>query len=809
MKEKLLSKLKEIKEKEKVEKPVKEKPVKEKPVKEKPIEEKTVKEKVVKVNQLKEKLVKEKPIKEKIVKEKPAKDGVVKEKASKEEILQAVTEKMKAFADKVKALAGKLSKEPDASKEQKPVNKFIVQLFSIRNKIFICFLVPIVFMIIVGTVAYNKAAEGMQEKYQESTLQTINMVQEYIEMSNDFITTEAMKYAFDDALNSYGLGMMTDLKEIADTVNTAKSSLKSTLKANDFISNFHIITKPGFAVITTQAASAIGAETDGFLEDFLAVTPMDGKKAKKWIDEHPLLDEKLGVDKDDYIMSCQIQAENKSFMLVTDVSSESIAELMNKMDLGEGSITGFVTENGREVIIEELGEGQESILAEGEQVFFGQEFFTPINEEDNMSGYGEVKFHGENYLFLYSRSDSNHATICALVPMDVVTGQAESIKSITVKLVLLAIVIAAVVGILIAAGITGNMKRISRRFDEVAKGDLTVRVTAKGKDEFNQLAASATHMIYNNKKLVSKVNDSTDDLAGSAQEVKDASFIISDYSEDITAAISGINEGMQKQSEYAQFCVEKTSALSDDMQEVSNTVDKVETLVRATEKMIADGMSMVQVLGERAQETTEITAQVGDNIDALKKETGLINQFVETIAGISQQTNLLSLNASIEAARAGEAGRGFAVVAEEIRKLADDSAKAAHEIQNNVKLIANRTKSTVENAKQAEQMVALQTEVVEKVVSIFEEMNVQMTNLVQGLKDIVSSTEKADSEREETLQSVKNISEIIEENADNVRAVNGVTEKLQENVENLNRISEILNQNMEDLKGEIAAFKTE
>ncbi len=801
MNEKLLNKLKELKEKDKTEKPVKEKPVKEKPVKEKDVKDKTLKLKA---------------IKDKVTKDKA--DKPAKEKASKEEVIKAVSDKTKALWGKVKELAGKLSKEPDESKAGKPVSKAVVQIFSIRNKIFICFLIPIIFMIIVGTVAYNKAAEGMQEKYQESTLQTIGMVQEYIEMSNSFIITEAMKYAFDDALNSYGLGMLTDLKEKADAVNTAKSSLKSTLKANDFISNFHIITKPGFPVITTQAAAQIGAETDGFLEDYLAVTPMDGKKVKKWIDEHPLLDEKLGIDKEDYIISYQLQAENKSFMLVTDVSADSIADLMNKMDLGEGSITGFVTENGREVIIEELAEGQESILEEGEVVFFNQEFFTQISnageegeeeEEENLSGYSEVKFKGEKYLFLYSRSELNHATICALVPMDVVTGQAESIKSITFKLVLLAIVIAAAIGIWIAAGITGNMNRISRRFGEVAKGDLTVKVTAKGKDEFNQLAASATNMIYNNKKLVSKVNHSTDDLAGSAQEVKDASMIISDYSEDITAAIGGINEGMQKQSTYAQLCVEKTTALSDDMKEVSDTVDRVELLVRDTEKMIADGMNMVQVLGERAKETTEITAQVGDNIDALKKETGLINQFVETIAGISQQTNLLSLNASIEAARAGEAGRGFAVVAEEIRKLADDSAKAAHEIQNNVKLISNRTKNTVENAKQAEQMVALQTEVVEKVVSIFEEMNGQMANLVQGLKDIVTSTEKADSEREDTLNSVKNISDIIEENAGNVREVNSVTEKLQQNVENLNRISEILNQNMEELKGEISAFKTE
>ena len=114
----------------------------------------------------------------------------------------------------------------------------------------------------------------------------------------------------------------------------------------------------------------------------------------------------------------------------------------------------------------------------------------------------------------------------------------------------------------------------------------------------------------------------------------------------------------------------------------------------------------------------------------------------------------------------------------------------------------------MEDAKQAEEMVALQTEVVENVVAIFKEMNLQMEELVEGLNAIVESTEKADVERKETLKSVKNISGIIEESAENVRDVNSVTEKLLMNVENLNHISDILNSNMEDLKVEISVFKT-
>ena len=225
--------------------------------------------------------------------------------------------------------------------------------------------------------------------------------------------------------------------------------------------------------------------------------------------------------------------------------------------------------------------------------------------------------------------------------------------------------------------------------------------------------------------------------------------------------------------------------------------------------LIESGMTMIQQLGESAQETTAITSQVGESVAALKKETSIINQFVEMITDISEQTNLLSLNASIEAARAGEAGRGFAVVAEEIRKLADDSARAAGKIQDNVTIITRQTESTMADAKRAEEKVNAQSAVVEKVVTIFQDMNAQMEELVGGLDAIVDSTGKADAERKEALESVKNISNIIEESAGSVRDVNGVTEKLLQNVDNLNKVSDTLNGNMEDLKAEISAFKTE
>ncbi len=253
---------------------------------------------------------------------------------------------------------------------------------------------------------------------------------------------------------------------------------------------------------------------------------------------------------------------------------------------------------------------------------------------------------------------------------------------------------------------------------------------------------------------------------------------------------------------------EQDGTLSEEIQEVNRVAREVETLVSEAE-MIRKGMDRIEQLGQRANETTAVTAKVEESIEDLKRESETINQFVSVITDISEQTNLLSLNASIEAARAGEAGRGFAVVAEEIRKLADNSAEAAGEIRNNVENISAQTGVSVESAKQAGEMVAQQTEAVREVIGVFQDMSDAMDKLFDGLKEILAGTERADKEREDTLEAVHNISSIIEETAASAEVVKKVAASLEQNVENLNGTAESLGDNMTGLKTEIAVFKTE
>lgn len=679
-------------------------------------------------------------------------------------------------------------------------------LFSIRAKIFLCFLVPILFLILVGVFSYKKAAAGMYDTFRDSNEQTINMANQYIDVSNSFIEAEALKYAFQSDLGKYMIGLYeTDSTRKKSVINSVGSSIRASQAGNEFISNIHIVTIEDIQMLSTRAGGNVMGIYKEYKDEMLGYSD-NGKKLPEWVDYHKTLDETLGLKQSDYIMAYQTTPQSGKGFIVIDVKASAIQQFLDSLDMGDGSIIGFVTQSGREIISEKLPDGQESTRADGETVFYGQDFFNNIEDQQTTK---EVSINGKSYLFFYSRMERTNAAVCALVPMEIVNGQADDIRNVTIAVVLIACVVAVLIGIIISTGIQKNMKRISGRLEEVAEGNLTTKVSVKVHDEFNNLAVVANHMINNNKKLVQKVSGATDTLESSAQEVRQASNVMKDYSVNIIQAIDEINDGITKQSEHAEECVRKTDTLSEEIQNVSSIVGQVEGLVSEAENMINHGMQMVQTLGERATKTTDVTIKVETSIEELKKESEIINEFVETITDISEQTNLLSLNASIEAARAGEAGRGFAVVAEEIRKLADHSAEAAGEIQNNVTHITDQTVNSVENAKQARDMVALQTEAVQEVVGVFDDMNQCMQKLFDALKEIVSSTEQADKEREDTLAAVKNISDIIAETAEGTKLVQSVAAKLQENVDTMNQTAQSLGDNMNDLKSEISVFKTE
>lgn len=676
------------------------------------------------------------------------------------------------------------------------------KVLGLRSKIYSCFIVPIVFMIVVGLISYHYASTGMSKQFMDSTTQTVGMAVEYIDLGLTGVKAQAMQYAYDGNIEKFSMNIYaTDVIQKANFVSDTRYTIMAAQSANDFIQNIHFITLDKTQLITSYTNVAI----PGFFKEYQEKLTDEGSPAANhsvWLDDHSFIDEKLELPSD-YFVSYQQLSSGRMFYSVIDVGVEPFDNVLSELNLGEESYVGIVTTNGKERTYRSVG--KESTLCEG-TVFAGQSFCNEAFTSEATSGNKSVTYDDKEYYFVYEKCETADMVLCAMIPASTVISQAQIIKSVTLMLVVAATLISLIWGSFIAWSIIRNMKNISKKLDRVSEGDLTVAVVAKGHDEFQGLAKTATHMISNNKKLVKKLAETSVDLQMSSEEVHTVSGDINRYSNHITEAIEGISEDITEQSKHADSCVERTNELSAKIQAINDQVNAVVELIDKTEKMIEEGTRIVGVLSEKAEATTEITAEVEASVENLQAESETISGFAETINGISTQTNLLSLNASIEAARAGEAGRGFSVVAEEIRKLADESNAAAGEIRNKVELILDRTKNTAVRVEEAEKMVESQEEAVSEVIQVFNSMSDDMKELIAGLREIGVCAQAADLERNATVSAVQNISDIIQNTAEKSSKVHSMANHLLSSVERLGDTAQTLDHNTNGLREEIEAF---
>ncbi len=179
------------------------------------------------------------------------------------------------------------------------------------------------------------------------------------------------------------------------------------------------------------------------------------------------------------------------------------------------------------------------------------------------------------------------------------------------------------------------------------------------------------------------------------------------------------------------------------------------------------------------------------------------------ISSISDQTSLLSLNASIEAARAGESGKGFAVVADEIRKLADESIHAASGISDIITRINTQTEQTAQTAKQAEQIVGSQQEALTTTIQLFHRINQHVEKLAENLDDITNGIDQMSVAKDQTLSAIQSISDVSDQSASATTEVSATILDQLDAVKHLNENAATLNHNSKDLLEAVSQFKLE
>ena len=691
----------------------------------------------------------------------------------------------------------------DKTKKEKIKLNFDI---NIKLQLLFGFAIPVIFVILVGVISYNKAEEGMISNYELATQNTIDTQMDYLDFGFSLIRGDVAQLKLDLELQCLVGGTYKNDQAKASTVKNqtnANITVKKTL--NQFINNIYIVPKSEQEVIsTTKKSTANGFQEFGYYEEWSKTEEgkaINSSQITGWISQHSEMDKLTEYDSEEYILSYMTPFPNKAAVLVVDINKEKVKETLSSLDTTDGAIIAFITAEGKEIVVKE----EENTT---EITFFEQEFYQNSLLSEELSGVQYVTYNGQEYLYIYRSSEETGATLVYLVPKEKVTASASAIRGVTIVLVSIACVVAVITGLGISLNITRSMDSIIKRLKKVAEGDLTVHMKTKGSSEFAMLNRHIANMIENTRKLIVEVNEIVDVVNLSAEDVEGVSGQLEQSSNGILEALEEIDIGVSQQANDAQDCLLQMDNLSQTIEEVTDKIGNTATTSETTKEIVLKSISTMEVLSNQTKDTIEVTSKVKEDVKILEASSSEIKKFVAIIADIAEQTNLLSLNASIEAARAGEAGRGFSVVAEEIRKLADGSHKAADEINKVVEIIEKQTNETVGTAMKAEKIVEEQAETVNATKEAFQKIYHATEEVISCVDDVKVKVKGMDKERAGTLEAISSISAVSEETAASSSNVFSIAESQKETVSLLTKASDELKTNMEELKLAVSVFKT-
>ncbi|MDD6504578.1 MAG: methyl-accepting chemotaxis protein [Lachnospiraceae bacterium] len=329
----------------------------------------------------------------------------------------------------------------------------------------------------------------------------------------------------------------------------------------------------------------------------------------------------------------------------------------------------------------------------------------------------------------------------------------------------------------------------------------------KRNDEIGMMSRAVGHMHDELRGIVEIIKDQGDQLASSNNQFE-LQF------KDIVDGISNVNSAVEEIALGSTSQAQETTSASDHVLNIGNAIESNSAAVNVLEESIANMNTLAEESNGMLQELIEINNrtsiylnQVLEQINTTNESSEKIKTAVALIQDIASQTNLLSLNASIEAARAGESGRGFAVVAEEIRKLAEDSAARAAEIDAVAMELMGNARESVDKMEELNRESELQLQKLDETKHSFEGLTGEMIQVSNASEDILKQTNIINSLKTDVSNVIEQLAAIAEENAASTQetsatmnVLTGTIDHCKEETELLNELSELLSQQTQKFK---------